>query len=103
MSAVTFCRLEFLTPSGWTDNGTASLIHPDRYPERLRERGKFGRCTELGDDLRPTGRVWVSDDVPADPSILVKTDVGSIPWALPVECGLCGGLHGMPFDGSCLL
>ena len=102
----TFVRLEFLTPTGWVDNGTAALLYPHRYPERLREKGKFGRCTALDEKLKPTGRVWVSDDVPPDPSVLVRTDNGRIPWALPEParlCLLCSSKHSSPFDGSCLL
>lgn len=102
----TFCRLEYLSPDGWVDNGTALLLYPERYPERLAEKRKFGRCTELGDMLKPTGRVWVTDGVPEDPSVLVRTDNGSIPWALPEPeklCLLCDVVHGGPFDGSCLL
>jgi hypothetical protein len=96
-------KLEYLSPTGWQDAGTASLLYPARYPERLRANGKFGRCTALDARLKPTGRVWVSADVPADPSVLVATETGGIPWMLPTECKMCLELHGSPFDGSCLL
>lgn len=100
----TFVKLEYLSPAGWVDNGKASLLFPERYPERLRAKGKFGRCTALDDRLQPTGRVWVSDDVPEDPAVLVAaTDGGGVPWVLPSLCPVCLELHGSPFDGSCLL
>lgn len=99
----TMVRLETLSPTGWIDAGIVSLLHPEKYPERLRANGKFGRCTALDARLKPTGRVWVSDDVPADPSVLVATDTGGVPWMLPVVCKHCAELHGSPFDGSCLL
>lgn len=99
----TMVRLEYLSPAGWVDAGTASLLYPERYPERLRANGKFGRCTALDGRLKPTGRVWVSDDVPADPTVLVATETGGVPWMLPTKCPMCLELHGSPFDGSCLL
>lgn len=102
-------RLEVLTPDGWVLAGghaMQSLLHPERYPERLRERGKFGRATLLDDRLRPTKTVWVADDVPADPSILVPTKEGNGGWRLPdvtKDCGVCGEEHPPPHDGRCLL
>jgi hypothetical protein len=103
----TLCRLEYLSPDGWVDVGRMhSLLHPEKYPERMTANRKFGRCIELGDDLKPTGRVWVSPDVPTDLSVLVPREDGSAPWGLPEPekmCTLCDSRHGGPFDGSCLL
>jgi hypothetical protein len=102
-------RLEYLTPDGWVlagEHALCSLLFPERYPERLREHGKFGRATLLDDRLQPTDTVWVAEDVPADPSVLVHTGIGSVPWKLPEPdktCPLCEEEHPKPWDGGCLL
>lgn len=102
----TLVRMEHLTPQGWTQLGSdLNLLHPDRVPGRYRANGKFVRCTELDAKLAPTGRVWVADDVPRDPSVLVRSE-GHAPWKLPEpgrKCSLCGDKHPAPYDGSCLL
>lgn len=100
-------QLAYLTKNGWVDNGDpVELLHPEQYPVRMRARKKFGRSTELDADLRPTGRVWVSDDVPSDPSVLVGPFDGSRAPHLPdpsKTCLICGDEHHPPYDGSCLL
>lgn len=102
----TLVRMEHLEPGGWVRVGEYNLLHPERVPERYREHGKFARCTELDDRLRPTGKVWVADDVPDDPSVLVRAAEGRGQWKLPEPdktCPLCGDEHLPPFDGRCLL
>lgn len=102
-------RLEYLTPDGWVPASAHSfynLLRPEGYPERLRAQGKFGRATVLDENFKPTDEVYVADDVPADPSILVPTKEGNVPWRLPdpkKDCGLCGDEHPLPHDGRCLL
>lgn len=100
-------RLEYLTPEGWEAYARIhSLLHPEKYPERMTAMRKFGRATELDDNLQPTGRVWVSPNVPEDLSVLVPREDGKAPWGLPEpdkKCKMCEAVHGPPFDGSCLL
>lgn len=68
-----FCRLEYLTPSGWaTGHAGVALLHPRRYVERLAGRGKIGRVTVL--------------------------DTGEI---IQLECEFCSKVHDRP--GTCLL
>lgn len=102
----TECTLEYLTPTGeWSILATHDLLHPERYPGRLSEAGKVGRAVEVGGQ----NRIWVSDNVPADPSCLVATtEGGPVPWRLPDPskdaCQHCGVYHPtMPQDGQCLL
>lgn len=103
----TLCRLEYWTPTGWKLNlALASLLHPERYPERLEERRKYGRALELDPaTLKPTGRKWEPRRLPPR-AALVPTD--SAAWGLPDPtrrgmCRWCSGYHGDPFDGSCLI
>lgn len=109
----TLCRLEYLTRSGWVvGHASTNLLHPERYVERLEANGKVGRCTALGEDLHPTGRVWVAKVIPDPENIpesilerLVFRDVGNP--AVPVlreegECEFCMGTI-CDGDGSCLL
>jgi len=103
----TFVRLEYLTPTGWElGHSGINLMNPARYVERLAERGKFGRATELSDDLQPTGTVWEPKDLPADPSVLVPstTRIPQLPGAqADGTCPHCEETHDAPFDGGCLL
>lgn len=98
------CRLEYLTPDGWkVGHAGINLLHPERYVERLAERGKFGRATVLADDLKTELQVFEPKELP-DPSVLVKSDT-RVP-RLPdpeKDCAFCGEEHPPPFDGSCLL
>lgn len=88
------CRLEYLTRDGWqTGHKAIMLLHPDKYVERLTDKGKVGRVTILD-----TGQVIVSPDVP-DPSRMVASDT-QIPQML---CPHCDAAHRPPFDGKCLL
>lgn len=100
------CRLEYLTPDGWVRNGgDTNLLHPARYVERLEAQKKFGRCTELDDNLAPTGRVYVSDSLPNPRDLVWPTDGTSIP-RLPGPdeyCAMCDERHPRPHDGSCLI
>lgn len=97
----TLVRLEYLTPTGWAlGHAGINLLHPERYVKRLEERGKFGRATELGPDLQPTGQVWVAADLP-DPSLLTSSET-TIPELAP-ECPHCDERHRPPHNGSCLL
>lgn len=75
------CRLERLEKGEWKAVGTVSLLHPERYAERLAAKGKAGRAIELDERLQP-GRVHAVD---------VK------------NCPVCGDPHAAPYDGSCLL
>lgn len=102
----TLVRLEYLSPTGWVRMGDQNLLHPEAVVPRYRAKGKFARVTVLDDTLQPKGKVWVADDVPADPSILVKANDGSCPWKLPdptKTCSLCSEEHPPPYDGRCLL
>jgi hypothetical protein len=93
-------RLEYLGNHGWSTGITVDLLHPERFPERLRAKGKFGRA------ITADGRIFVSPDVPADPRILRQTTEGFWPWKLPTPgaaCPVCDVEHERPFDGSCLL
>lgn len=76
------CRLEKLIRGEWVKVGDHSLLHPERYAERLAVKGIVGRATELDDSLQPTGKVHTVD---------VKT------------CPVCDEAHLGPYDGSCLL
>ena len=110
----TLCRLEYLTREGWVVGHAAfNLLHPERYVERLEERGKVGRCTVLGDDLQPTDEVYVASVIPDPENIpadilerLVKTDVGNpkTPRLRPPDedCTYCLGTL-CDGDGSCLI
>jgi hypothetical protein len=95
--APTICRLEYLTPGGtWEHLATHELLYPERYPERLSSAGKVGRAVEVGGRKR----VWTSDNVPDDPSVLVPTtEGGPVPFKLPC-CVECKQPHA---DGLCLL
>jgi hypothetical protein len=100
----TTCRLEYLTPRGWTvGHAGLALLDPQAYVDRLQAKAKFGRAVELSDDLQPTGKVWETEGAPDDPSVLVPTDT-HIP-ALPghgARCDLCAATdHKIP--GECLL
>lgn len=99
----TECCLEYLTPAGkWVVLATHQLLYPARYPGRLSQAGKVGRAVEVA----PPHRVWVSDNVPADPSVLVPTtEGGPVPYRLPhpSDCPHCTSSHPPPLDGSCLL
>ena len=102
----TLCRLELYTPTGWvTHLAAVNLLFPERYPERLEERRKYGRAVELGENLKPTGRKWEPTKLPRR-TALVPT--GTPAYGLPDParqeyCRWCGQSHGDPFDGSCLL
>jgi hypothetical protein len=102
----TLCRLDHWTPQGWQTIAPAvALLFPERYPERLEEKGKFGRAVELGEDLQPTGVEHRPSRLPKRTE-LVPTD--SAAWGLPDPnrrgmCRHCDGYHGDPFDGSCLI
>lgn len=95
------CRLEHYTPTGWKlVNPGVALLSPERYPERLEEKGKFGRAIEVD-----SGKVHAPRKLPPRAK-LVPTD--SDAWGLPDPtrrgmCRWCGGYHGDPFDGSCLI
>jgi hypothetical protein len=91
------CRLEYLTPEGdWTYLATHALLYPDRYADRLSDAGKVGRAVEVGGDQR----IWTSDNVPDDPSVLVPTtEGGPVPYKLP-HCTECQAAHA---DGFCLI
>lgn len=95
----TLVRLEYLTRDGWVVGHKAmNLLHPERFVQRLLDRGKFGRATALDEELQPTGQVWQSD-VDVDPERLTKTDT-----AIPaLSCIHCSQQHGPPYDGMCLL
>ena len=108
----TLCRLEYLTRNGWVvGHAGINLLNPSRYCERLTERGKFGRATELDDRLQPTGQVWTSAGLPDDPSTLPADILEKLhpdpPYRIPKvggeACPLCDEVHPKPFDGSCLL
>lgn len=101
------CRLEHWTPTGWQLHlAYVMLLSPERYPERLEERLKYGRAVELDPaTMQPTGQVWAPRKLPPRAK-LVRTD--SAAWGLPDPnrrgmCHWCGGYHGDPFDGSCLI
>lgn len=100
------CRLQIYTPTGWvTTQDYVMLLHPERYPERLEEKRKFGRALELTDGGKPTGKKWEPSRLPPRAK-LVPTD--SAAWGLPDPnrrgmCHWCGGYHGDPFDGSCII
>jgi hypothetical protein len=100
----TLCRLEYLTPNGWTvGHHGVNLLHPERYVERLAERGKFGRVTVLADDLTPTSTVYEPKDLP-NPADLVPSETAIPRLRDPAKtCGVCGDEHAPPYDGSCLL
>lgn len=88
-------RLEYLTRNGWVvGHQDVPLLDPERYVERLTANGKFGRATDLS-----SGQVWVSPDVPTDPSILVSSGT-HIPKLPDGKCDFCGGPHD---TGGCLL
>lgn len=98
-------RIEYLTPEGWVHGHAAmNLLSPERYVERLEANGKFGRATEHG-----TGRVWVSENVPEDPSILVPSTnnhmpcLPTSPMAAAPACVYCEERHAKPHDGTCLI
>jgi len=100
----TLCRIEYLTPDGWkVGHAGMNLLHPERYVERLPDRNKFGRATELDDSLQPTGKVWAppKDRLP-DPAELRYLGNGNpnVP-ELPPACGLCGDRDHR--EGMCLL
>ena len=98
-------RLEYLGNHGWSTGLTVDLLHPERFPERLRAKGKFGRAVVLDDNDRPV-QVFVARDVPEDPRVLRQTTEGFWPWKLPTPgacCPVCDVEHPRPFDGSCLL
>lgn len=101
------CRLELWTPTGWQKHvDFVMLLSPERYPERLEERLKYGRAVELDPaTMQPTGQVWAPRKLPPRAK-LVRTD--SAAWGLPDPnrrgmCHWCSGYHGDPFDGSCLI
>lgn len=101
------CRLELWTPTGWQMHADfVMLLNPERYPERLEERRKYGRAVELDPNtLKPTGKKWEPRKLPPRAK-LVQTD--SAAWGLPDPnrrgmCHWCGGYHGDPFDGSCII
>ena len=108
-------RLEYLTVKGWElGHAAMALLDPQRYVERLEANGKFGRATELvinetDDGYTDTGRVWVSPNVPDDPSILVKATNNHMPclptskMAAAPACPFCEEAHAKPYDGSCLI
>jgi hypothetical protein len=103
----TLCRLEYLTRKGWVvGHAGIALLHPDRYVERLTERGKFGRCTELDGMLQPTGKVHISPNIPEDLSVLVADPPHRIP-RMPTDkdkrCDYCEDVHPAPWNGTCLL
>lgn len=110
-------RLEYLGKTGWVLGHAAhALLSPENYVKRLEDHGKFGRATELkpndaGDGYVDTGRVWVSPNVPDDPSVLVDATNNHMPClpdspfakkALP-KCPYCGEPHAKPHDGTCLI
>lgn len=98
------CRIEYLTRTGWTHAGDQNLLHPEAVVPRYREKGKFARVTALDGRLQPTGRVWVADDVPGDPSILVPSDTRVPKLPEPdKQCPHCEAEHPKPWDGGCLL
>lgn len=100
----TLVRIDYLTPAGWVQGEVQNLLHPERVVERYREKGKFARVTAYDGALKPTGRVWVADDVPEDPSILVPSDTRVPKLPEPDKtCPLCDTEHLKPWDGSCLL
>lgn len=93
-------RLEYLTANGWVVGHKAvNLLHPGRYVERLSDKGKFGRATELDDRLQPTGQVWTTE-IPAEAMERLAASGTDIP---AVACIICSQQHGPPYDGSCLL
>lgn len=100
------CRLDYYTPRGWvTHTAAVNLLFPERYPQRLEERGKYGRAVELGEGLKPTGKTWEPRRLPKR-TALVPT--GTPAFGVPdpdrrERCRWCGSSHGDPFDGSCLL
>lgn len=103
----TLCRLEYLTRKGWVmGHAGINLLHPERYVERLTDRGKFGRCTVLDDRLQPTGTVYVSPNIPDDLSVLVNDPPYRTP-RLPNDkdkrCEFCEDVHAAPWNGTCLL
>lgn len=79
------CRIEFRDPATgtWSQRGgDVALLRPEAVPGRYAAHGKSARCTELGPDLSPTGRVWaLADGV----------------------CPVCDATHPLPHDGSCLI
>lgn len=103
----TLCRLEYLGRKGWVmGHAGVALLAPERYVERLTARGKFGRATELDDRLQPTGKVWVSPNLPRDPSVLVPDAPFRAP-RMPDKrdrlCEYCEETHAAPWNGVCLL
>lgn len=101
----TFVRLEYLTPDGWHQgHAGVNLIDPGAYVTRLAKRQKYGRAVELGEDLKPTGKVWEPDSLPSDLTLLTRMDEGSpIPALVVSTCEWCGESHDGDFDGSCLI
>lgn len=101
--APTLCQLEYLTPTGWASHGNFNLLYPERYIDRLAAQRKFGRVTILDAKLRPTGKVFVSDNLP-DPAQLIpsRTVVPKLPDP-DLLCSMCDAEHLPPYDGSCLL
>jgi hypothetical protein len=99
----TLCQLEYLTSNGWiVGHKSVALLHPKRYVERLTERNKFGRCTELDEKtLKPTGAVYVSPNLPNLQDLVPSAT--KIPQLRPPTCEFCGESHREPFDGRCLL
>jgi hypothetical protein len=98
-----FTRLEYLTPTGWMrgHNGI-SLLHPERYVERLGANGKYGRATVLDNDLQTVLAVYVTPGADTvDRSSLVPSST-RIPRKAET-CPICNEAHAAPFDGSCLL
>lgn len=108
------CRLEYLTRKGWVVGHAAiSLLHPEKYVERLEANGKIGRCTVLDASLKPTNTVWCAKVVPDPDNVpesilerLVMTGVGNpaVPQLLAPgqDCAFCLGTL-CEGDGSCLI
>ena len=89
----TLVRLEIWTSKGWLIREAAvSLLHPERYPERLAASGKIGRVTVLDDRLQPTGKVWGPTEDP--------TNAPPLP-----DCSVCLGTlcDEGDLDGMCLM
>lgn len=93
------CNIQYLSRKGWVDTGDVALLHPENVVPRYREKGKFVKVT-----ITANGQVFVADDVPTDPTVLVPSDTRVPKLPEPDKtCPLCETEHLLPWDGTCLL